>query len=299
MAISQPEPRLALSMTGYGAAEGDVAGRRVRVEIRTVNHRWFNLALKVSGEFANIESNLREALRRQFERGHVNVQVRWVDERPASSGVNLERADGVVAALRELQQRYRLGGEVTVDLVARQAEVFGMHLGADGAPVEWELLAPVVEAAATDCRVARRREGAVLATELSARFAEVERASARVTSLAPGRLVRERDRLSANLRELLDGRSPDTDRVAQEIAVMAARLDITEELVRIQAHLAAARQALGLDQAVGKQLGFLVQELGREVNTLGSKANDAGIAHEVVQMKAELEKIREQLENLE
>lgn len=286
-------------MTGFGAAEGDVAGRRSRVEIRTVNHRWFNLALKLPVELAAVEPELREALRRQFERGHVNVQVRWVDEPVAAVSIDIGRAEAVVAALRDLQQRFGLGGEVTVDLVARQADVFGVRRGDEGPVVGWELLAPVVTAAATECRTARGREGAMLSRELVARFEELERAAARIAAQAPERLLRERDRLAANVRQLLEGRSVDERRVAEEIAIAADRLDITEELVRLRAHIAAARDALGQEQAVGKQLGFLAQELGREVNTLGSKANDASIAHEVVMMKAELEKVREQLENLE
>lgn len=290
---------MALSMTGFGAAEGDVSGRRARVEIRTVNHRWFNLALKLPGELANAEPELREALRRHFERGHVNVQVRWVDEPSAGTAIDVNRAEAVVAVLRDLKHRFGLGGEVTVDLVARQADVFGVRRGDEGPEIGWDMLAPIVTAAASACRSARHREGAMLGAELGARFEELERAAGRIAGQAPARLVRERDRLAANIRQLLDGRSADERRIAEEIAIAADRLDITEELVRLRAHIVAARGALAQDQAVGKQLGFLAQELGREVNTLGSKANDAAIAHEVVLMKSELEKVREQLENLE
>ena len=286
-------------MTGYGAAEGDVAGRRARVEIRTVNHRWFNLALRVPAELAAIEPELRDALRRHFERGHVNVQVRWIDEPAGAASIDIERAAGVVAALRELQQRFGLDGAVTVDLVARQADIFALRRGDEGPVVGWESLAPVVASAAAECRVARRREGAMLGLEVAARLQELERAAARIAAQAPERLVRERDRLAANVRQLLGDRPADERRIAEEIAIAADRLDITEELVRFRAHVAAARDALTQEQAVGKQLGFLAQELGREVNTLGSKANDTLIAHEVVLMKAELEKVREQLENLE
>lgn len=286
-------------MTGFGAAEDNVAGRRARVEIRTVNHRWFNLALKLPVELAAVEPELREALRRQFERGHVNVQVRWMDESVATASIDTERAEAVVAALRDLQQRFGLSGEVTVDLVARQADVFGLRRGDDAPVVGWEMLAAVVTAAATECRGARRREGAMLGAELAARLDALEQAADRIAVQAPERLVHERDRLAANVRFLLDGRGGDERRIAEEIAIAADRLDITEELVRLRAHIAAARVALSRDQAVGKQLGFLAQELGREVNTLGSKANNAQIAHDVVMMKAELEKVREQLENLE
>jgi uncharacterized protein (TIGR00255 family) len=286
-------------MTGFGAAEGDVAGRRARVEIRTVNHRWFNLALKLPMELAAIEPDLRDALRTQFERGHISVQVRWADESAGAVSIDVRRAEAVVAGLRDLQQRFGLGGEITIDLVARQPEVFGVRRGDDGAAVDWQLLAPVVAAAATECRTARRREGAMLGAEVAARFEALERAAERIAREAPGRLVRERDRLAASVRLLLDSRGVNEQRIAEEIAIAADRLDITEELVRLRAHLAVARGALGQDQAVGKQLGFLAQEMGREVNTLGSKASDAAIAQEVVMMKAELEKIREQLENLE
>ena len=289
---------MALSMTGFGAAEGDVAGRRARVEIRAVNHRFFNLAARLPGDLAGAEAELRDALRQEFARGHVNVQVRWVDDLPDVAAIDTERAEAVVTALRELQQRFHLAGEVTVDLVVRQADVFGLRRG-DERAVPWSALAPVVAAAAAECRVAREREGVALGLELTVRLRELEAAADRVAEQAPRRLVRERDRLAASVRQLLDGRSIDEARLAAELAIAADRLDITEELVRFRAHLAAAGAALASGGPIGKQLGFLVQELGREVNTMGAKANDAIIAREVIAMKGELEKVREQLENLE
>ena len=145
----------------------------------------------------------------------------------------------------------------------------------------------------------RRREGDVLAAELRHRLDLLDAGGKAVAERAPERLVRERDRLRASVRELLDGRPVDEQRLAQELAFTADKLDITEELVRFRAHLAAAREALASDRPAGKQLGFLAQELLREVNTIGSKANDAVITQTVIAMKGELEKFREQLENLE
>jgi uncharacterized protein (TIGR00255 family) len=153
--------------------------------------------------------------------------------------------------------------------------------------------------AVAECQAARRREGAVLQGELLGRLEELDAAVARIASRAPERLVREGQRLRTNIAALLDGRLVDEARLALEVALMADRLDITEELVRFAAHLSAARSALAGEGPVGKQLGFLAQELGREVNTIGAKANDTVIAHDVVQMKGSLEKLREQLENLE
>jgi uncharacterized protein (TIGR00255 family) len=287
-------------MTGFGAAEGPVAGGRLRIEIRTVNHRYFNLASKLSGDLASLEGELRERLRREFDRGHVAVQARWTELPPRAAGfaVDLDRARLIANRLRDLQAALALPGEVTVELVARQPEV--VSLGSDAeAPAAWSEVEPVVAQAAADCRAMRAREGEALAAELRHRVELLERAAAVVAERAPERLVRERDRLRAAVAELLDGRAADETRLAQEIAFQADRLDITEELVRLRAHVDAVRAALASDRPVGKQLGFLAQELGREVNTIGSKANDAEIAQQVIAMKGELEKFREQLENLE
>jgi uncharacterized protein (TIGR00255 family) len=286
-------------MTGFGAAEGAVGGGWIRFEIRTVNHRHFNLATKLPGELAVLEGELRERLRREFDRGHVAVQARWT-EYPAVSGgftVDLERARLVAERLREMQSTLGLGGEVTVDLVARQSEVITSAGGDAVAP--WAEVEPIVAKAAAECRAMRAREGEVLVAELRHRLELLEGSGERVGLRAPERLVRERDRLRGAVAELLDGKPVDDARLAQEIAFQADRLDITEELVRFRAHLGAAREALAAAKPAGKQLGFLAQELGREVNTMGAKANDAEIAHEVVAMKGELEKLREQLENLE
>ncbi len=287
-------------MTGFGAAEGAVGGGRIRLEIRTVNHRHFNLATKLPAELAVLEGELRERLRREFDRGHVAVQARWTEYPAATSGfaVDMERARLVTARLRELQSALGLAGDVTVELVARQADVI-TSAGSEGSEVPWSELEPIVARAAADCRAMRAREGEVLVTELRHRLDLMTGSAKRIADRAPERLVRERDRLRAAVAELLDGMPTDESRLAQEIAFQADRLDITEELVRFRAHIGAAREALGGERPAGKQLGFLAQELGREVNTMGAKANDAEIAHEVVAMKGELEKFREQLENLE
>jgi uncharacterized protein (TIGR00255 family) len=287
-------------MTGFGAAEGAVAGGRLRVEIRTVNHRHFNLASKLPPELASHEAEIRERLRREFDRGHVAVQGRWTEYPTRAGGfsVDLERARLVAGQLRELQASLGLGGEVTLELVARQPEVLSTASGED-VEVAWAEVEPVIAQAAAECRAMRAREGAALLSELGHRVDLLEGSAGRIAARAPERLVRERDRLRAAVTELLDGRVVDENRLAQEIAFQADRLDITEELVRFRAHIAAVRSALAADRPAGKQLGFLAQELGREVNTMGSKANDAEIAQEVVAMKGELEKFREQLENIE
>jgi uncharacterized protein (TIGR00255 family) len=287
-------------MTGFGAAEGPVAGRRLRVEIRTVNHRYFNLSAKLPSDLTAMEVELRERLRRDFERGHITVQARWTEMADADAGfaIDLDRARLVTARLRELQAALGLSGEVTLDLVARQPDVVS-HAGNGTSEIAWSEVEPVVARAGQECRSMRAREGEALTQELNHRLDQLEQSVQRIAALAPARLVRERDRLRTAVAQLLEGRTVDEERLSQELAFLADKLDITEELVRFRAHVAAAREALSGDQAVGKRLGFLAQELGREVNTIGSKAGDAEIAQLVVAMKGELEKFREQLENLE
>jgi uncharacterized protein (TIGR00255 family) len=288
------------SMTGFGAAEGPVAGRRLRVEIRTVNHRYFNLSAKLPGDLSAFEGELRERLRRDFDRGHVTVQARWAESAEGETGfaVDLDRARLVATRLREMQKELGLGGEVTLDLVARQPDVLGS--GSNGAAdIPWGEVEAVVAQAGTECRAMRAREGQALSDELDHRLTLLETSAREIAARAPERIIRERDRLKAAVAQLLDGRAVDETRLVQELAFLADKLDITEELVRFKAHVAAAREALATDAPVGKRLGFLAQELGREVNTMGAKAGDAVIAQQVIAMKGDLEKFREQLENLE
>ena len=288
------------SMTGFGGAEGPVAGRRLRVEIRTVNHRYFNLSAKLPNDLSALEVQLRERLRRDFDRGHVTVQARWTEslEMAPGFGLDLDRARLVADRLREMQTALGLGGEVTVELVARQPDVL-THATNGSVEIPWNEVEPIVAKAGQECRAMRAREGEALTAELRHRLDLLERSAQEIAARAPDRLVRERDRLRAAVAQLLDGRSVDEERLAQELAFLADKLDITEELVRFRTHVAAVRAALASSDPVGKQLGFLAQELGREVNTMGSKAGDAEIAQLVVAMKGELEKFREQLENLE
>lgn len=287
-------------MTGFGAADGVAGGGRLRIEIRTVNHRFFNLALKLPNDLASLESDLRDRLRQEFDRGHIAVHGRWVEtaDREPELTVNIPRARMVADRLQALQAVLGLGGRVDLDLIARQPEVL-TWAGAQSVEVPWAEVEPIVAQAAEECRAMRRREGAALVTELRHRLDRLESEATAIAERAPARMVRERDRLRTAVAELMDGRTPDESRLAQELAFIADKLDITEELVRFAAHVSAARDALATDKPAGKQLGFLAQELGREVNTMGSKAGDAEIATRVIAMKGELEKFREQLENIE
>jgi len=287
------------SMTGFGAAEGDVAGGRLRLEVRTVNHRHLNVQVKVPSELAELEPALRERLRAHVARGHVTVSGRWLEEPPQAAAVSVDRARAaaLVAALREAGKDLGLGGDVDLALLARLPDVLRVSR-AEVAP-DPEAVLEVLDRAAAACGAARDREGGGLAEELRGRVAALETLRARIAERAPERVVAERDRLAAAVRELAGGVAVDPARLAQEIAILADRLDVTEELVRFQTHLAALRRLLDGEGSVGREVGFVLQELLREANTMGSKADDAAMAQAVIAVKTELEKLREQVENLE
>jgi uncharacterized protein (TIGR00255 family) len=290
-------------MTGFGAAEDRVSSGRLRIEIRTVNHRFFNPQLKLPADLAGIEIEMRERLRQLLERGHVAVTARWVETQSAETRVtvDLERAKQVLTAAQQLKKKLKLKGTVDLAFVARHPDVLTPVNGAGESdqPVQWADVKPLVERAARDVVAMREREGEVLAAELKGRLDALEAGARIVEEQAPARLKAEHERLKQAVAELTEGADVDDQRLALEIALLADRVDITEELVRFRSHIVAARAALGSNQPVGKQLGFLAQELLREVNTMGSKANDARITQTVIAMKGELEKLREQLENLE
>lgn len=287
-------------MTGFGAAEGPVGGGVLRVELKSVNHRYLVVSLKAPSDITGFETEIRERLRRTFERGHVTVAVRWLETPPLAEGlrVNLDRARAAAARLRELEAAVGLSGGVTLDLIARQPDVLATR-DDQASGIEWSPIESVIATAVETCRATRAGEGKVLVTDLRGRIDAIRRQATEVARRAPERLARERDRLRAAVAELIDGRPIDESRLMQEVAYLAEKLDIAEELVRLEAHLKAVDSALDGDKAVGKHLGFLAQEIGREINTIGSKANDVTMQHAVVEMKGELERFREQIENLE
>jgi len=290
------------SMTGFGAAEGPVGGSRVSVELRSVNHRFFNPSIKLPTALSRWEGEVREALRTRIARGHVSVSARVVRDDEGQSGIDAERFAFFAAELRRLQLENGLGGTVDVGTVMRMPDVLRVvrddEALEEGSAAEF---VAVVDAAIQAMQVMRQAEGARMATVISDRIALVEAAVARLAARAPDRLEAQRTRLRENVERLAGGVAVDPQRLAQEIAILADRLDVGEELDRFTSHIAAFRETLAANDAepVGKRLGFLLQELLREANTTGSKANDAVMLQDVVAVKEELERIREQVENLE
>ncbi len=287
-------------MTGFGQADGPVGNVRVSVEVRTVNHRFFSPSIKLPSAFGKWEADVREMMRLRVARGHVTLSVRFERSEASAAGIDEARFAVVVAELRALRERYQLDGDVDLAAVLRMPEVISSSRDEDPTGTAAELVA-VVEAALGQLDAARAEEGHRLTEVLLARLGEVEAAVARIAARAPERLLAQRDRLRASVGELAQGVAIDPQRLAQEVAIMADKLDVSEEIDRFKSHITAFRGSLTEPggEPVGKRLGFLLQELLREANTTGSKAADAAIIQDVIGIKEELERIREQVENLE
>ncbi|MEE8191520.1 MAG: YicC/YloC family endoribonuclease [Gemmatimonadales bacterium] len=290
------------SMTGFGEVQRETAVGIVNVQVRTVNHRHFHTHFRLPIGAERWEADLTQILRERISRGSVHYRMSFQPGPglPRPVQVDHGRVAAYLAALGEIKERHELAGEIDIDLMARFSDVFAAP------PDELEAL-PFEEIAeatrATLDRVVklREREGEAMAADLVGSLGEIETALDAIELRAPERLLEERDRLRAAVAELIGDVGMDEDRVAREIAFLAERWDINEEVVRLGSHLKEFRQLIGSDgsEPVGKRLGFWVQEMHREANTIGSKANDPQIARRSVDVKMAIEKLREQVENVE
>lgn len=294
------------SMTGFGEAEREVSAGLLRVSIKTVNHRFLNTSVRTPPGFDRLEHEIPGWVRPFLIRGHASISVtleraeETLDEELPQ--VDMARAGAYARILRSMQEQLDLEGPVDVGTVARFPEVLTTpDRRSRGPEVASEELQGVVEDAARAVVALRETEGSRLAEDLTGRLDALSGLLDVVEARAPERLTAERDRLRGQIRELAESEEVDEDRLAREIAYLAERWDINEEIVRFRSHIALFRETLDADgsEAVGKRLSFVVQEMHREANTIGSKANDAEISHASVGMKEEIERLREQVENVE
>jgi len=288
------------SMTGFGRGAATAEGHEVSVEVRTVNGRYFEAAVRLPRPLADRETDVQARARAALERGKVSVTVQA--ERAAHIAplrVDEDAARAYAALLNRLRWATEVQAPVTLDHLLQFREVFTTAETSGDTGALWAATAGALDDALAACRAMRRHEGDALAHDLRARLDTIEAELAAVEAAAPARAAAHLDALRQRLAVLLGGESRlDPDRLALEVALLADRLDVTEECVRLRSHLAQFRDTLAEDGAVGRRLNFLAQELNREINTIASKANDPGIAHRAVVMKEELEKVREQVQNV-
>ncbi len=291
------------SMTGYGNADAMVGPYRVSVEVRSVNHRFFTPSIKLPPALMRLEPEIRELLRRHVSRGHVTFALRI--DRDSSDGprIDVARLMAYAAQLRAIPLDAGIDTRVDIASLLRLPDVLTSAVDDDTSIATIDataLLALAGDAIQAFVRM-RSAEGTRLAQYLLDRLVIIESALARLAARAPQRLIEQRDRLAGAVRDLAGGIAVDPQRLAQEIAILADRVDVGEELSRFASHNTACRAAIAEpgSEAVGKRLGFILQEMVREANTTGSKANDSAMQRDVVLIKEELERMREQVENLE
>jgi uncharacterized protein (TIGR00255 family) len=289
-------------MTGFGAAAIEGTAARGAVSARSVNHRFLDVGVHLPRRLLALEADVKLAVQRRLARGRVEVSVQavLVEEADAPTVTARPLVGGLVAALRGLQRAHGLAGEVTVSDVARfPGALEVLDAGAEvGEACRAEVLA-ALDRALDGVAAMRRTEGETLERELASAFARIEAAAGRVEALtAEGRSAR-RAALLEKARGLVAELGLEEPRLYQEVARAVERFDVAEEVQRLKSHVAQARSAVDGAEPCGKRLDFLAQEMGREVNTIGSKAATAGVVHEVVALKEEVERVREQVQNVE
>ncbi|MBS7324570.1 MAG: YicC family protein [Angelakisella sp.] len=289
------------SMTGYGRGQQLLHGRSITVEIRSVNHRYFEFSCRTPRGCAFLEDRLKRTLQQAISRGKVEVSLtlQTVESRGGAVAVDHALAGQYLTALRALAAEYGLTDDLTLSTVARLPDLFTVCRGEED---EEELAADVLSVLqeALDRFVAMREaEGERLRADVLSRLFTLEEHLAFVEERSPQTVAEYRARLTAKLNELLGGAVADEARILTEAAIVADRLAVDEETVRLHSHIAQLRGILDCAEPVGRKLDFLVQEMNRETNTIGSKCSDTAIAGHVVEMKSEIEKIREQIQNIE
>ncbi len=291
------------SMTGYGRSEPSGAGSsRFTVEVRSVNNRYIDIQVKAPRELSVLEQRIRKSVQDRFSRGRFDVYIIRNGDKESAGRlvVNETLAGQYISALKDLKARFGLGGDVDVSFLAGFQDLFALTEVKEDMEAVWQVLSDGLAHALKGLDDMRAEEGGALVRDISGRLETIDRLLSSIHELAPASVEAARTRMSDVLRKLLH-EQPDPVRLAQEIAILAERTDVTEELTRLGSHMKQFRALLAdpSGEAVGRKLDFLLQEMGRETNTIASKAMDAQISLSVVNIKAELEKIREQVQNIE
>lgn len=293
------------SMTGFGRCRETAGGKDITVEIKAVNSRYFDCSVRISRSVSFLEERIKPYLQsRGLTRGKVDVSVTFETADGEQGEVTLDdgKVGSYLAALRRLRDEYGLRDDISVMTVARNADLFVTKKPEEDAGRDWALLEPVLCGATDGLLAAREREGAALATDLLDKLTEMRGMVDRVEQMSRDTVTHYRERLAERVRQALADNhiSPDESRILTECAIFADKVAVDEELVRLRTHFSAMEEILrGGGDACGRRLDFLIQEMNREVNTTGSKCTDAAVAQLVVDLKCTLEKVREQIQNLE
>ncbi len=289
------------SMTGFGRAKNQIGGFDVTVEIKSVNHRYFEFSLRIPRAYNFLEEKIKSVLSQKISRGKVEVSI-MVDDLNQNSTVveiNREYADAYIKALADLSKEYKIKNDLKVSTLANNSEMFKVRRVAVEDEVIEAAIMPVLDEAIDNFINMRSCEGQRLIKDVTDRtdfiLSKVEFVEAR----SPETVTAYKEKITQKIKEMLNDNTVDEGRILTEVAIFADKVAVAEETVRLRSHIKQFRDLLGSDDPVGRKLDFIVQEMNREANTIGSKAQDIEIAHTVVDIKSEIEKIREQIQNME
>lgn len=288
-------------MTGYGRQEEILGTRHIQVEIKSVNHRYFEFTTRVSRGYSFLEEKMKTYIRNFVARGKVDlfISVESTEGADVEISVNRNVAAGYISAMRELCSDYGLEDDITASTLARFSDIFTVSRKPEDEEAVWNDVKTVADQAIASFLHMRIAEGQKLKEDVSARAEKILSLVKEVEQRSPETVEAYRRRLYARLQEVLQDKAIDEQRIVTEAALFADKVAVDEETVRLRSHLAQFQKLLESAEPVGRKLDFLVQEMNREANTIGSKCSDTQIAYAVVDIKAEIEKIREQIQNIE
>ncbi len=289
------------SMTGYGRAEMTLNGCRITVEIKSVNNRYFDYNARLYKQYSFVEDVVRECVASRISRGKVDVFIQYDMEEDDDREVTLNEtiASGYIGALREMCGKFGLEDDITASSMARFSDIFIIEKKEQDKQRIIDDTKQVVLLALDDIVKNREREGARLKAFFKEEIALARDITSKIKENSENTVVEYRNKIREKIQELLNGADIDENRILTEVAIFADKVNITEEQVRFESHLKEFESLLESDVPVGRKLDFTLQELNREANTMGSKCNDFSVSKSVVDLKAELEKIREQVQNIE
>lgn len=289
------------SMTGYGRAQKEIDGRDILVEIKSVNHRYFEFSARTPRAYGYLDDKLKGLVNRAISRGkcEVSVSIFVQQGKNVQVGIDLELARGYAQALRSIQEELNLQDDLSLSSIARFSDIFQLTRQQEDEEAVWDAVQEVAREALASFVSMRETEGERMRADLIGRLQTIEDCVAQVEERSPQTLQAYKDRLTAKLNEILETRQIDEQRVLTEVAIFADKIAVDEETVRLRSHLKQFYALLEAGEPVGRKLDFLVQEMNREVNTIGSKCQDVQVTGKVLQMKGEIEKIREQIQNIE
>ena len=289
------------SMTGYGRYEQTIDGRLIGVEVKSVNHRYLEYTARLPKGYGFLENKLKSFVQHKIARGKVDVTVtiEHICDTQLTVQVNESLASGYVQALKLLAQQYHLNPEINAVSIANYPDVLIVHKEYEDEDALWKEVQPVAKIAFDHMLEMRGQEGANLKQDLLKRAEDIERMVKEIEIRSPQTVAEYKERLQARMKELFADSEYNESRLYTELILFTDKVSVAEETVRLRSHIGQLRTMLESKEAVGRKLDFLAQEMNREANTIGSKAMDAKIAYAVVDIKAEVEKIREQIQNIE